>query len=399
MKKSKPILFSIIGLTFLFYHGCQHFNLGEEEQNFVSKEESFAKQVDVPPGVNVLEIKHQGANVQVKGWEKSHIQIEGVRKAKALTVMDARLLLESIEILVYQRASNRLVLDYKGTTEKDKNNPLQDSIDYTAYVPRSMVVMMDTDYAAVNISDMLNRVTIDHNIGELIVKDIDGFLIVNAREGSVTIENVKKNLDLKAKQSNVVIRNVNADVNVDHKEGDVTIEHIDGVVRVDNGYRSNIHIEDVDERLIITNYQGDVTCSHFYEGIDITVNNGDVKLEPGIPVQRDYYCTVIGGDLTLRVPDSSNMLMELEAENGRIHSDFSLPIWGERNVTYARGGINNAHHNVRMKVKDGSLSIQKAVERPERSSSASEEEEKDEENVTPNSSSNNEDLLPSEAIP
>jgi len=174
---------------------------------------------------------------------------------------------------------------------------------------------------------------------------------------------VKKGIELDCRDANIKLEAVGGDVTGKHKNGQLVASGIEGNVEI-TGERSSIDLQKITGRLKIDDQDGDVVCTDFYEGIDINVKKGLLKLEPKIPVPRDYYCTVTDGELILRVLESSEMLLEVEAEDGRINSDFPMPIWAEKNISFARGAINGGHRNVKIKVKKGTASIQKAIVAP-----------------------------------
>nr|HQH71337.1 hypothetical protein [bacterium] len=77
------------------------------------------------------------------------------------------------------------------------------------------------------------------------------------------------------------------------------------------------------------------------------------------PITRGFECKVDTGNLVLRVPESASMIVEIQAVDGSIHSDFPMPVRAEGNVSYANGSINSGATLVRLEVRRGVASLLK----------------------------------------
>ncbi|MEW6234447.1 MAG: DUF4097 family beta strand repeat-containing protein [Candidatus Omnitrophota bacterium] len=359
----KAKIFSILPFLFglFFFSACGHL-MNKSSAVFISDQEPFNQQIQIPPNVRILEIHHDGGNVTVKGWDKPFLLIEGIKRVSAANAEEARLLLDSAQIIYYERAPNRLALEYKGISARKKNAP-SEAIDYTINAPQSLIVEMTTRNGVISVSNLLTDVFIDHKTGDVKVEAVEGRVRIQSQDGQAIAVRTKKSVELDCRDANIKLDAIGGDVSIKHWNGQLVAAGIGGNVEI-AGDRSSIDLQKVKGRLKIDNRDGDVVCTDFYEGIDINVKKGLLKLEPKIPVPRDYYCTVVDGELILRVLDSSEMLLEVEAENGRIHSDYPMPISAENNISFARGAINGGHRNVRLKVKNGAVSIQKAIVPP-----------------------------------
>ncbi len=352
-------LFFTFLISIILFNACQHFS--PTPQKMVSDEESITQQVQIPDNVKRLEFIHENANLTVIGWEKPFVLIEGVKRARAQSVPEARLLVQSMQILIYERAPNRLVFEYKGI--EDGRDDILKTIDYTANVPRDMIVDINTHNGKLTVSNLNRNVNIDHEAGELNVEGLQDNVEVKADKAQVNISNVEGSMTVYLHDTNAIIDTVGGNIAGRHSRGEIKISNLEGNLIL-SGDHSAITLNKITGRLDIDNNNGDVLCSDVYDGVDIQLVDGSLRLEPNIPVQRNYYCDIRKGDAVLRLPASSDMLLEVEVRDGRIHSDFPMPIWAERGISHARGAVNKGHRNVRVKVRNGAANIMKDVEIP-----------------------------------
>jgi len=334
------------------------------KQALVSDQESFTRQIEVPANSKILEIHHRGGNVSIIGWEKPYILIEGTVQATAESVPMARAIVEQIEVVAYERPTNRLVLDYEGPPNVTKSTRETEGIDYIANVPRALVLDLDVKHGSLNVSNLQSDVWIDHRLGDVKVESVEGDLQIRTESGKkqpgiVIARSIERNLSLDTKYVKVDIEKVAGDLDILHKHGELTISDVKGAANIECQY-AEIHLNRMQGFLKINNFRGDVVCQDFSDGIIAGIDQGTLKLQPNAPIIRAYDCEVEYGNIILRVPENASMLAEIRAENGSIHSDFNLPIAAESNVSYAKGAVNEGRPMVRLRVKRGGVNLLKA---------------------------------------
>ena len=351
----KPITSLILTILVLAAAACQTVS---PKQPPVSDQERFTRQVMLPDTTRILEINHRGGAVTVKGWEKHYLLIEGIKSVTAATVQEARDAFEQFEITAYERPPNRLVLEAMKSSSHSNYDAF---IEYTVSIPRSLAIDLDVRHGPVLVSEIDSHVSIDHRFGDVRVESIGGKAQIRSQGGNVTVNSVSKTLKLDTRQGSVFISHIGGDVAIRHQKERIDITDVGGGVIL-NCLNTEIKMDGVKGRIDLDNRGGDVICENFEEGLRAYVNRGTLKLQPNQSVAQSYYCSVEDGDIILRVPEESSMLLEVEVEYGRIHSDFPMPVWAEKNVSYARGAFEKARHNIRLQVRKGSASILKSIQ-------------------------------------
>jgi hypothetical protein len=104
-----------------------------------------------------------------------------------------------------------------------------------------------------------------------------------------------------------------------------------------------------------------VECRRFQDALDVYINHGTLKADSERLLSNSYYCRVDDGDVILRIQEESSALFDVNVENGRIHSDFYMPVWAEGKISVAKGAMKDGRNYVSCFVRKGSVSLLKAV--------------------------------------
>ena len=357
---------SCLLLTFFLFSGCDNTILPiKQSAPLVTDQEDFTRQIEVPSNVRVLEFHHQYGNISIVGWENPNILIEGVIRASAESVQLARSIIEFVDVIAYESPSNRLVLDYEGPAGFARGKTPEEGMDYTAYVPRDLLIDLSAEKGTVSVSEINSDVFIVHEEGDVLVESISGNATVEA-EGikdaghRVSAKSIGRNLFLKTKLVDIEVEKVSGEIEIDHKKGEIRAVDIEGKVTLD-GDDSPTSLKNIKGYIQVNVDGGDIVCDTFFDGIIADVRNGLLKLEPIVPVTRSYDCTVIRGNLIFRIPDESSMLLEITATNGSINSEYPLQVSAEGKMSYAKGAIGNGFPTVRLEAEKGSISILREI--------------------------------------
>ncbi len=365
MKNRVSFCFPFIAafVTACMLMGCQSVNMEmptwfEDEENTVTDQQDFTQQVQVPPNSNVLEIIHFNGNVEVEGWSEPYILLQGLKRATGATVDEARGKLEFISIYPYEKAPDRLVLEYNGPSTVLNLGRSSTGIDVKISVPQTMPVEINCRRGDVKVSNMQANLKIDHRDGDVHVQNISGQTEIESHGRNVIVKNIDKRVNLKTVNANLSVDTVNDNVTVDHSKGDAGIKNIAGII-IFYGNESQIEIQEVQGRIQVENSGGDVECDTFHSGVQVNVKDGTLHLHPKAGVSQGYTCTVENGDLILRAPAGASMLAELKTEDGSIQSDFNLPVSANKGVSTAKGAVNGGQVPVTLTVTNGTLSLLK----------------------------------------
>lgn len=358
-----PLRF-VLGLVIIFT-GCSSPVLQpfQSSSALVIDEDSFTRQILISNNIKTLEIHHQGGNLTVMGWEQPYVLIEGSKQAAAETVEKVQTLLNSIDIAAHESPINRLVIEYQDSSGFSWFQRPTARIDYTAKVPRDLVLEINVKGGFLTVSDLQNDVWITHETGDVTIERVRANLDIRSTGhpnagNRVRVRDAAYNVRLETKGNQLEVDQIGGSADINHRNGECRVRRISRDVSF-QGNGVTLTLEDIKGYINLDNRRGDVTCELFYDGIRANVVDGALRLEPRTPIVRGFDCLVEGGNLVLRVPESVSMMVEIRAVNGSIHSDFPMPVRAEGNVSYANGSIHSGGALVRLEVRKGVASLLK----------------------------------------
>lgn len=340
---------------------CQTMNLEmpnwfQDEEKTVTDQQPFTQQVQVPANSRLLEIIHFNGNVEIEGWDESYILLEGVKRATGTTVEEARGKLEFISIYPYEKAPDRLVLEYNGPQSILPFGRSETGIDVKLSIPKNLPVEINCRRGDVKINGLQSNIQIDHRDGDVNVQNVQGQAVIVSQGRNVILKDISQRVNVKTDDANLSVENAKDNVTAHHTNGEARLTNIGGIILF-YGNKSRIHTSQIRGRIQIENTGGDVECDTFYSGIQVNLKTGSLHLHPKAVVSQNYNCTVDTGDIIARMPANASMLADLKAEQGSIQSDFTLPITADRGISTARGAVNGGQVPVTLSVKKGNLSL------------------------------------------
>ncbi len=329
----------------------------------VIDQEPFTRQIQIADNIKTVEIQHEGGNLTVMGWDQPYMLVEGIKQAAAETVEDAKAILYSIDLSAYESPINRLVIEYQDSQGFSWLKKPAGRIDYTAKVPRGITLELKVKRGSVTVSDAESDVWITHETGDVTAEKIRANLDIKSTGNSsagnlVRIRDIRYNVRTETKDNRLEVEQIGGNADITHRNGECRIRQIGRDVSF-QGNEASLMLQDVKGYINLDNRRGDVTCELFYDGIRAGVTGGSLRLEPQTPITRGFECKVDTGNLVLRVPESASMIVEIQAVDGSIHSDFPMPVRAEGNVSYANGSINSGATLVRLEVRRGVASLLK----------------------------------------
>jgi hypothetical protein len=350
--------FCILVILVVGVFGCNHSPTAGTPA--ITEQDHFTQQIQVPVQAKILEINHQSGDVSVIGWEKPFILIEGTKRVVADDAQRVRMAAEAIQLVAFQKNPDRLALEYHGPGSSSSVKVDEKGIQFVAHVPKHLALDMDIRHGKVSVANMDNHVSIDHRNGDVTVEGIQGKVQIRSKEGAIRVASVARSLKLDTRKGPVDVKKVGESLAIQHQYGEIRVEDVGGGV-VLNCYETSILISDVKGRLEIDNRRGDVECRRFQDALDVYINHGTLKADAERLLSNSYYCRVDNGDVILRIQEESSALFDVNVENGRIHSDFYMPVWAEGKISVAKGAMKDGRNYVSCFVRKGSVSLLKAV--------------------------------------
>lgn len=233
-------------------------------QDRPAREPQTDQTVDVSRGAR-LTVDNYAGEVIIKAWDRDSLRVQARHGSR-------------------QKVSVRstpagVVVSAAGTPS---------SVDYEISIPAWMPVKVSGTYVFISIEGAQSEVSAETTQGDVIVKGGTGTVTAKSILGEVVVEGVR---------GRVIASSVNEGVRVTGSSGDISAE------------TSN----------------GDIGLSQITsENVEVTTINGDIAFD-GPPAARGRYRFVThNGNITIGIPESSNVTFTVRTYQGRFTSTYDL---------------------------------------------------------------------------
>lgn len=247
-----------------------------------------------------LELAYVSGNLKIVSSNDGRVVIEAVKRVNAVSMDEAELVADHIEIKVkqddnkvsvaanYLRMRNRSESFWKkvlGTGGADSYG----EVDWTIHVPQGCRVTV------VNTSGSMD---ISHILGDLDIRSSSAEISLNSIEGRINVENASGETRGELLFGPVTLRQAQGKIDLRFVEGDIKIKSsaADIKVRQDRG------------------------------SFDLTTATGNVTIETYLDSSRDYFVSTESGNISLTIPETSSGNLRIESQTGDIKTDIPIAI-------------------------------------------------------------------------
>lgn len=247
-------------------------------------------------------------------------------------------------------------------------------------VPRGATIQAAGTLGDVDISSVGGDVEISSDNAGVRLQDIDGNVKVDTRKSDlVRCTGVKGTVDLRGHGTDVELAKVGGQVTisgdytgsvslrdlaepvrVQNMRTELNVQRIVGEIRFDRG---SLNVENVVGPLRLSTRATDVSLEGFSNGLDLTVDKGDIDLRPGrLPLGKMVVHTK-SGNIELALPYTANFALNASTAHGQIENEFGEAL---KESTEGRGarleGIVGDGPDVNLTTNRGSITVRKAAE-------------------------------------
>ncbi len=305
-----------------------------------------------------------GTNLTVGGHKTIRAMKDGIAdQADAQTPVDVVLEGNSVIIRCNQ---NRAVYRTSVTTNLDLT------------VPKGASVEVDGTSGDLDVSAIGGDVTLRSGNAGMRLQDIGGNVKLEThRSDLIRCTDVKGSVDLRGHGSDVELSKIDGPVGINgdytgtvslrglskparvqNMHTDFQVERIAGEVRLDRG---SLSVEDAMGPLRLTAHSTDVTLDGISNGLEISVDRGDVELKPGkIPLGKIAVHSG-SGNIELAIPQAATFALTATTDHGEVENDFGD---GLKEQTSGRGahleGAVGSGPSVDLVTGRGTITIRKA---------------------------------------
>jgi DUF4097 and DUF4098 domain-containing protein YvlB len=289
-------------------------------------------------------------NVRITGSDTSEVRVNGRKTVRSMTREVADKVNASTALEVVQQAE-AIVVKTNQNRAQDERYVTAD-LEITAPAGASVQVRgRDGDY---DINDLQGNVEIDSDRAGVRVQNLGGSLRVNVRRSDmIRAQGVKGGVDLQGRGNDVELEGVQGQVTIDGAWGgelhfrdiakplrfqgvqaELQVQRVNGELRLGRGFFNG---ESVTGPIVLRGHNRgccDVHLSDFSSSLDLTLQRGDVDLQPALPLSK-MDIEVRNGNVNLAIPRSAKFNLKARVDKGEVQNDYGDPL---RATNENRGG-------------------------------------------------------------
>ncbi len=247
-------------------------------------------------------------------------------------------------------------------------------------IPRGSSVEVNGTSGDLDISSIAGDLALHSGNAGMRLQDIGGNISVETRRSDlIRCTNVKGIVDLRGHGSDVELNKIQGQVTVNgdysgtvslraldkqarvqNLHTDLQVEQVPGEIRLDRG---SLSIEDALGPLKVTAHSTDVTLDRITNGLEISVDRGDIDLKPGrLPLSK-ISVHDRAGNIELALPPGAAFALSATTDHGQVENDFGDTL---KEQTAGRGarleGSVGAGPNVDLVTGRGTITVRKGNE-------------------------------------
>lgn len=245
-------------------------------------------------------------------------------------------------------------------------------------IPKGASVEAAGSLGDIDISSLAGDVTISSDNAGVRLEDVDGNVKVDTRRSDlVRCTGVKGTLDLRGHGTDVELakiagqvtisgdytgsislRDLAEPVRIQNMRTELNVQRILGEITLDRG---SLNVQNVIGPLQLNTRATDVSLDGFTNGLDLTVDKGDIDLRPGhLPLARMVVHTR-SGNIELALPHTASFALNASTDHGEIDNEFgeALKERTEGRGAHLEGTIGDGP-DLNLNTDRGSITVRKA---------------------------------------
>jgi DUF4097 and DUF4098 domain-containing protein YvlB len=245
-------------------------------------------------------------------------------------------------------------------------------------VPKGTSVEVTGTTGDFDVSGLSGNVDVSSENSGIRLQDIDGAVKVDTRRSDlIRCNNVNGTVDLRGHGTDielskiagqvtisgsytgsVALRDLAKAVRLENSRTEFNVQGVPGEIRIDRG---SVNMQNVVGPTRLTTRVNDVSLTNFTDGLEVSVDKGDVELNPGhLPLGR-MIVHARSGNIELAIPQSAVFAMSAITDHGDISNDFGEVLKSSSEGRGARlSGAVGSGPEVRLATERGSITVRKA---------------------------------------
>lgn len=245
-------------------------------------------------------------------------------------------------------------------------------------VPKGASVQITGTTGDFDISGLSGSVDVSSENSGIRLQDINGSVKVDTRRSDlIRCNNVNGTVDLRGHGTDVeltkiagqvtisgsytgsvALRDLAKAVRVENSRTEFDVQGVPGEIRLDRG---SVSMQNVVGPTRLTTRVNDVNLNNFTDGLELTVDKGDVELNPGHLPLGKMVVHARSGNIELVIPQAAAFAMSAITDHGEISNDFGEALKASSEGRGARlDGVIGSGPDVKLATERGSIVIRKA---------------------------------------
>ncbi len=229
-----------------------------------------------------------------------------------------------------------------------------------------------------DISGLSGSVDVSSENSGIRLQDIDGAVKIDTRRSDlIRCNNVNGTVDLRGHGTDieltkiagqvtvngsytgsVALRDLAKAVRVENSRTEFDVQGVPGEIRIDRG---SVNMQNVVGPTRLTTRVNDVSLTNFTEGLELSVDKGDVELNPGrVPLGR-MIVHARSGNIELAIPQAAAFAISAITDHGDVSNDFGEALKSSSEGRGARlSGTVGSGPEVKLATERGRITVRKA---------------------------------------
>lgn len=213
------------------------------------------------------------------------------------------------------------------TTDLDISAPKGSSIEATGTLGDFDIssvsgdVDLSSDNAGVRLQDLDGNVKVDTRRSDLVrCSSVKGTVDLRGHGADVELTKVAGQVTISGDYTGTVsLRDISRPVRMENMRTELEVQQVPGEIRLDRG---SLNLQNVIGPLRLNTRATDVSLDGFTNGVELSVDKGDIDLRPGhLPLGKMVVHTR-SGNIELALPQAANFTLTASTDHGEIDNEF-----------------------------------------------------------------------------
>jgi DUF4097 and DUF4098 domain-containing protein YvlB len=310
-------------------------------------------------------VGNDGTQVTVSGHKSIRaFQPSDAERANSQTPVEVSVKGNTVIIRCNQdRAGSRTPV----TTDLELSVPKRASIEATGVLGDFDVsslagdVDLSSENAGMRLQDIEANVKIDTRRSDLVrCTNVTGTVDLRGRGADVELSKIAGQVTINGDYTGTVsLRDIAQPVRIENMRTELDVAQVPGEIRLDRG---SLRVQNVVGPVKLTTRSTDVTLDGFTNGLEVTVDKGDIDLRPARSSLGKMTVHTRSGNIELALPESATFALTASTDHGEIDNEFGEAL---KEQTEGRGarieGAVGSGPNLNLATGRGSITVRKAT--------------------------------------